>query len=130
VPRPLRRVVVDSDVLIQVLRGDAAIAAALERHLASGLPMAVSPITVAEILAGVGQHEEARTRIFLGAFDCLRIDRGVGELCGQFVRRHARTHGLELADALVAACVAANGARLWTLNRRHYPMKELRFFTP
>jgi hypothetical protein len=34
---------------------------------------------------------------------------------------------VELADALIAAGAVANGAGLWTRNRKHYPMKEVVF---
>ena len=37
-------------------------------------------------------------------------------------------HGVELADALVAAAATTSGVRLWTLNRKHYPMPDVRFY--
>jgi predicted nucleic acid-binding protein len=122
-----RRIVVDSDVLIAVLRGDAALGAALSRLVASGIPVAVTPIAVAEVMAGMRPSEAPRTRNLLAAFDCLRIDRAVGELAGRFIGRFGRSHAVELPDALLAACAVVNRHRLWTLNRKHYPMRELRF---
>ncbi len=129
-PPRSRRVVVDSDVLIEVLRGNARIAAELKSALAAGTPVAVTPIAVAEIFAGVRPREEARTRLLLASFDCLRVDRAVGELAGRFVARFGPSHGVELADAIVASCAVVLGYRLWTLNRKRYPMRELRFFEP
>jgi predicted nucleic acid-binding protein len=37
---------------------------------------------------------------------------------------------LTLADALIAAAASTSGLRLWTRNRRHYPMDDLAFFLP
>ena len=37
---------------------------------------------------------------------------------------------MEIADALVAAAASLSGMRLWTLNRKHYPMEDVRFFEP
>ena len=37
-------------------------------------------------------------------------------------RQYGRSHGTGLADALIAASVAAAGGTLATLNRRHFPM--------
>lgn len=122
-----RRVVVDSDVLIEILRGDQRLGAALGRLVAVSSHVAVTPVGVAEVLAGARPEEAPRTRNLLAALDCLRIDRAVGELAGGFLARFGRSHGVELPDALVAACAIASRHRLWTLNRKHYPMRELRF---
>jgi len=35
-----------------------------------------------------------------------------------------------MPDALVAASANALGLRLWTLNRRHYPMDDVTFYDP
>jgi len=40
----------------------------------------------------------------------------------------AKSHSVELGDALIAATASAHGLELWTRNRRHYPMKGLAFF--
>jgi predicted nucleic acid-binding protein len=34
---------------------------------------------------------------------------------------------LELGDALIAAAATTSGVRLWTRNRKHYPMADVRF---
>ena len=34
----------------------------------------------------------------------------------------------DIGDALIAATVAVLDVRLWTRNRRHYPMKDLAFY--
>jgi hypothetical protein len=39
-----------------------------------------------------------------------------------------RSHGVEIADALVAAAASTAGLHLWTLNREHYPMPDLRLY--
>lgn len=39
-----------------------------------------------------------------------------------------KSHGLERGDALQAACSRVFGLRLWTLNRKHYPMDDIGFF--
>ena len=45
-----------------------------------------------------------------------------------YLRQYGKSHGVEIADALIAASAVANRATLWTRNRKHYPMKELSFF--
>jgi hypothetical protein len=36
---------------------------------------------------------------------------------------------VELSDALIAACASSHGRQLWTLDKKHYPMKDVRFFS-
>jgi predicted nucleic acid-binding protein len=56
------------------------------------------------------------------------LDARVGQRAGAYLARYSRSHGVQLADALVAAAATTSGLRLWTLNRKHYPMPDLTFF--
>ncbi len=56
------------------------------------------------------------------------LDGDVGRRAGAYPARYARLHGGELAAALVAAAAATSGVRLWTLNRKHYPLPDVRFY--
>jgi len=54
----------------------------------------------------------------------------MGRQAGAYLARYARSHGVEIADALIAAAATTAGLHLWTLNRKHYPMEDVRFFEP
>jgi len=125
-----RKLVVDSDVLVEILRGNGTVADQLRACLAAGVRVWITPITVAEILAGARSKEAAVTRRLLDGLGCLRIDRAVSDSAGRYIARYGPSHGVEIADALIAAATRANDCRLWTRNRKHYPMRDLRFFTP
>ena len=58
------------------------------------------------------------------------LDGEVGRRAGSYLARYARSHGLEIGDALVAAAASTTGLRLWTLNRRDYPMPDVTFLDP
>lgn len=112
----------DTDVLIDYLRDHAKAAAFLEAQQG---PLFVSVITVAELYAGVRDgSEKDRLDAFLNAFDVLPLDRATAEQGGLFRRKYGQSHGTGLADALIAAQATERGARLVTLNRRHFPMLE------
>ena len=53
---------------------------------------------------------------------CPPLDRQPAQRAGLWRRQYGPSHGTGLADALIAASVAAAGATLVTLNRRHFPM--------
>jgi predicted nucleic acid-binding protein len=59
---------------------------------------------------------------------CIPIDLEIGEQAGQYLKQYAKSHSVELADALIAATAAVHKADLWTRNRRHYPMTDLSFY--
>lgn len=124
----LNGVLLDSDVIIGLLRGDPATVRAATELEASGIPTFCTAVSVAEIYAGLRRGEEPATDAFFAARGEVVLDAQSGRQAGGYLARYARSHGLEVPDALVAAAAATTGLRLWTLNRRHYPMKDLRFF--
>ena len=118
----------DSDVIIEILRGARGtlqVAIALEE---SGVPTFCTGISWAEIFAGVRRGEEAVTRAFFEARGEVVLDGKIGRQAGDYLARYAKSHRVEIADALIAAAATTSGLRLWTLNRKHYPMQDLRFF--
>lgn len=56
------------------------------------------------------------------------LDGAVGHRAGAYLAHYGPSHGVELGDALVATAAATSELRLWTLNRKHYPMPDLRFY--
>lgn len=62
--------------------------------------------------------------------EALALSAEIGRQAGRYLNRYSRSHGVELADALVAATGLVNRIPLWTLNKRHYPMTDIRFFSP
>jgi predicted nucleic acid-binding protein len=63
-----------------------------------------------------------------GAVTCIAIDFDIGERAGDYLRQYAKSHHVELGDALLAATASIHKAQLWTRNRCHYPMKEIVFY--
>jgi predicted nucleic acid-binding protein len=113
-----------------VLRGRAAVvkqAIALEQD---GVPTFTTVIAWAEIYAGLRAGEEPLTQAFFEARGEVVLDGTVGRRAGAYLARYGRSHGVELADALVAAAAVTSGLRLWTLNRKHYPMPDVPFYEP
>jgi predicted nucleic acid-binding protein len=123
------RILVDSDILIEVARmRDPAIAARWVKLTESGAAILVTPVSVAELWAGVRPSEHESLTGLLGSLRCVTIDGEVGRKAGDYLRTFQKSHSLDIADALIAASAFMNKATLWTRNRKHYPMKELSFF--
>jgi len=112
--------VLDTSVLIDVLRGSEAAAAWLADL--DELPLC-SEITRAEVLRGVRSPERSRTERLLAALRWAPVDETTSRRAGELGRRHRGGHrGLGVADLLVAATALVHDAELATGNARHYPM--------
>jgi len=119
------RVLLDSTVLIDVLRGGAAISRLRALRQVGSVPL-VCAINVEEIARGLRPDEE---RYASSLFDGLRmvpLGRAEGERAG-FWRRDFAARGVTLAqaDCLIAAAAVTVGAVLATGNPKDFPMPEL-----
>ena len=111
--------IVDTGVLIEVLRGKEQTKAWLESR--SRGPLRYSPVTRAEIRAGARPRERAAISALFAGMDALVIDEGTADLAGDQLARHAASHGVQMGDALIAASALEHGDELATFNARHFP---------
>lgn len=113
---------VDTSVLIDHLRGHRGAACLLQTERKAGV-LHASEITRLEVLAGMRTTEEDRTRSLLAVFHWHPVDREVAEEAGTLGRRWLPSHsGVDGADLAIAATAILIGARLLTMNVRHFPM--------
>ena len=122
-------VLVDSDILIKVCRErDSDILSRWRELGQSGRAILYSPVTAAELWAGVRPREHEALTNFFRTLLCSPIDYETGRQAGDYLHQYRKSHGLQMSDALIAAAAVLNHATLWTRNRRHYPMRELTFY--
>lgn len=122
-------VLVDSDVLIEVLRGrNPAILSEWQKLSASNDVILYSPVTMAELWAGARPHEHQLLTNLFAALVCVPIDAEIGHQAGDYLRQYHKSHSLGLGDALIAATAQSHRAQLWTRNLKHYPMSGLAFY--
>ena len=94
---------VDTDILIDVGRGDDVAIAYLER-LETGLPLAISAITQMELIIGCQNKKELRsTERFLKRFEILSLNEHISNIAVDLLREYRLSHGLLIADAIIAA---------------------------
>ena len=116
-PRP---VLIDTDVMVDFLRGHPKAVVLIKEHSDR---IVLSSVVVAELYAGVKGGEELKTLDDLvSLFRTVPVTLSVARTAGLHMRDYARSHGVGLADAIVAATVEAEDAELKTLNTKHYPM--------
>ncbi|MFA6033468.1 MAG: type II toxin-antitoxin system VapC family toxin [Myxococcota bacterium] len=121
----IKEVLLDSDVIIEFLRGNPKIRDLLRGLVSGGDRLVVTPISIAEIHAGMRRGEEKEIDAFFSGMELREIDDPIARKAGEYLRTYSKSHGLELGDALVAASASTHGSALWTLNIKHYPMADL-----
>lgn len=114
-----KAILVDTDILVDYLRG---IPSAVQYLEATNADLNLSVVNVAELHAGVRDHERDAVNTLLGCFKIIPLNTEIAIRGGLLRRDFGKSHGVELADALIAATVESIGCTLATLNRKHYPM--------
>ncbi|MFW5722772.1 MAG: type II toxin-antitoxin system VapC family toxin [Desulfohalobiaceae bacterium] len=111
---------VDTDVLVDFLRGYWKATEFIEEFSSQ---IILSPIVVAELYAGVkGDNELSILDSFVSLFRVVPLTSEIAKSGGIYKRDFGKSHGVGLADAIVAATAEAEKAELKTLNVKHYPM--------
>lgn len=114
------RVLLDTCILIDVLRRQAA-ATALLQGLSE--PPALSVATIAELRAGErGARDRHAIETLLANSSLLDIDQAIAEIAGGFLQQFQKSHALDFPDAAIAATAVHHGLELVTLNLKHFPM--------
>jgi predicted nucleic acid-binding protein len=114
--------VVDSSVLIDLLRGHEPALQALE-HAAADTELWGVVVCRTEVIAGMRPRERSSTMALLDGLTWLDVDPPLADAAGELARRFHTAHsGIDVVDYLVAAAVRRLEARLLTTNVRHFPM--------
>lgn len=119
-------VLLDTTVLIDLLRGrNGAVARLHGLRRSSDLPF-VSAVNVEEVFRGLRDSEQQTAAALIAGLSLAPLGKKEGELAGNWRSTYAK-HGRTLAqaDCLVAAAAVGIGARLATGNPKDFPMQEL-----
>jgi predicted nucleic acid-binding protein len=122
-------VLLDSDVIIEVLRQrNREVLQSWVELADSSEAVICSPVSVAEVLHGMRAREKDAVEKLFSTMVCLPVDQDIGRRAADYLRLFHASHALALGDALIAATASRHDLQLWTRNRKHFPMKDLRFF--
>jgi predicted nucleic acid-binding protein len=110
----------DTDVLVDFLRG---YSKAVTFVNANSTRIILPSIVVAELYAGVkGDAELTVLENFISLFRVIPMTSEIAKKGGLYKRDYGKSHGVVLADAIIAATCETENAELKTLNIKHYPM--------
>jgi len=119
-------VLLDTTVLIDLLRGRPGASDRLRRMRAQGDVPYVCAVSAEEVARGIRPREEPGAEQLLAGLRSVPLGSADGWIAGEWRRRYAsRGRTLAQADCLIAAAALALGGRLATGNPKDFPMAEL-----
>jgi len=113
-------ILLDTNILIEILKGNRQ----TEQEVA-GLrgPLSVSTVSVMELMYGARDKGEVlRIQQFVQLFEQLPLSEAISTAALRLVTDYAKSHGLDIPDALIAATAIEHRASLLTYN-----LKDFRF---
>jgi predicted nucleic acid-binding protein len=123
------RLLLDTSVLIDVLRGRKDRKELLATLVQSGHTLSTTALNVAEVCAGMRPQEESSTEALFEALECYEVTGNVGRMAGKLMnawRQKGRT--LELPDTMIAAICIERKCVLITDNRKDFPMQDVQLY--
>jgi predicted nucleic acid-binding protein len=119
--------IIDANILVAVFRGDAKLAAFVER-----LDCAIDITIYVELIQGSkNKVEVVRIRRALDQFPLIFLDEDISRRTIDLIATYSKSHGLLLADALIAATCLENNLELITFNSKDFRfIKGLKFRVP
>mgnify|MGYP001626268713 CR=1 FL=1 len=89
-----------------------------------------SVITRLELMLGMRPEEFWQAQRLLRRVKWIPVTEEIADQAAIYMAEYSKTHGLTLADALIAATAKVMGARLVTIDKDFFPMKDLRIHVP
>ena len=113
-------IIVDTDILIDVGRGDDFAVTYLE-NLETDSMIAISSVTQMGLIIGCQNKKELRTtEQFLGRFEILSLNEQISNVAVELLRKYRLSHGLLIADAIIAATAISFKVPFVSNNQKDY----------
>lgn len=95
--------ILDTDILIDVLRGDADAILFLQTK-SQQFQVAISAVTQMELIVGCRNKAELQAlERFLQRFQLLKVTETISDKAAELLRQYRLSHGLLIPDAMIAA---------------------------
>lgn len=112
-------IILDTDILINYFRGKHTAA----DFISEQARIAITSVNYMELLQGIrNKNELQQIRVQLQAWRCpiIQMSREISFLASFYLEKWALSHGMNMADALIAATAVRKNASLASANIEHY----------
>ncbi len=115
-----KRMFVDTDIFIDVGREISKTILYLQ-ELESNFNIAICSVVQMELIAGCQNKQELRkVERFLERYEIVRINERISDMAVELLREYRLSHGLLIADAIIAATAIFFSESLASKNQRDY----------
>ena len=115
------RSIIDTDILIDVTKMHEAADAFVKTQRGAGIQISI--VTAMEVVIGCRDKAELiQMQRFLQQCTILPVSETASQMGYEFVESFALSHGMQIADALIAATALERGLTLYSKNIRHFRM--------
>lgn len=118
----MAQIVLDTNILIEILKNNTQTLSDLE---AMDGVFYISSITVMELYFGARDKLELeKLKKFTASFERIEIDVDISSQATQLIENYAKSHHLDIPDALIAASALVKKIPLMTYNRKDFKYIE------
>jgi len=113
----------DTNVIIEVLKKNLTVIQTIEKI---GLDkIAISVVTAMELYYGaLNKIELKKIKLHLSSIRIFHIDEEISVTAAELIERYAKSHGLQIPDALIAATALNHCIKLYTGNKKDFMFIE------
>lgn len=117
---------IDTDVLVDVSRGNVNAG-----DFVDGLngEVFIGRVSAMELIVGARDRRDQRViEEFIALFDIKELSEPIGQEAYRALKQYSKSHGLKMADALIAATAKDQALELVSKNEKHFrPIEGLKF---
>lgn len=117
-------VLLDTNILIEILKGNQETISIVEQYDT----ILISEVSAMELYYGaLDKKELIKLKKFIDIFELLDIDSTISKTASSLIYEYAKSHHLNIPDALIAATAIVYNHTLFTYNKKDFRyIKELR----
>jgi len=114
----VEKIVLDTNILIEILKGNQDVVQKLEE---SNFSYAISSISVMELYYGaLNKAELFKLQKFTSLFEILELNKTLSKIATELIFEYSKSHNLDIPDSLIAATAIDYNLKLFTLNVKDF----------
>ena len=113
----MEKIILDTNILIEILKGDQKTIQAVE-HFDR---LYISAVTAMEIyFRALNKQELIKLKKFISLFNVIAINENISNIATNLIYRYAKSHNLDIPDALIASTSIDTNTPLFTYNKKDF----------